>query len=258
MMRLCAREDERKQKTERLGGLLLLALAMFYALICTPVYILSSTNIMISTTAFPIIWDFVQYLVQFSYFWIAFAFVIYLSVRYSMKDAKMLLLIFAGCSAGRYFLSLLVGYAMLAGSSGWDALSSDLLYMLLDILGDWLQMGLAVLLVYLFVMRKKKSDQAISLHFPSLLCFSSPVLLCVLCVSFLPSISSLLSRVNYDLFFGAPQSAADLLWMIFYYCGDVLSGVIGYLVIFLLITQLYLKDEEAKLRDKQTLSGDHF
>ncbi|MBR7098826.1 MAG: hypothetical protein IKC59_05360, partial [Clostridia bacterium] len=122
MMRLSAREDERKRKTERFGGFCLLALALFYALICTPVYILSSTNITLSETVFPLVWDFVQDAVQFLYYWTAFAFVFYFAVQFSLGHAKKIVFTYAACSFGRYFLSLFVGYLMLAGTSGWSSL----------------------------------------------------------------------------------------------------------------------------------------
>ena len=248
MMRLSARDNERKQKTERFGGLCLLALGLFYALVCTPVYILSSTNIAISETVFPLIWDFVQDAVQFLYYWTAFAFVFYFAVQFSLKHTKGMILTYAVCSAGRYFISLAVGYLMLAGTSGWSSLGSDLLYMVFDILGDWMQMAVAVLLIYLILIRKKEEIPTFkSMRFDSPLRLSNLFLRCMLLISFIPSIVRILSRIRFDLFFGAPQlGTLDLFWMIFYYCGDVLSGVIGYLVLYLLISQLYLQVEEKK------------
>lgn len=245
MMCLSVQEIEKKRKTERFGGICLLSLALFYALICTPVYILSSTDIAIMKTAFPLIWDFVQDAIQFLYYWTAFAFVFYLAVQFSLKHTKGVLAAYALCSVGRYFISLAVGYLMLAGTSGWSSLGADLLYMVFDILGDWLQMAVSVLMIYLILIRKREALG--NMRFDSPLKLSNTFLRCILFIAFVPSVMRILSRIRYDLFFGAPQlGTLDLFWMIFYYCGDVLSGVIGYLVLYLLISQLYLRNEEKK------------
>ena len=234
---------DQKRKTERFGCLLLMALAAFYAFVCTPVYILSVTNIIIANGVFPILWDFVQSAVQLFYYWTAFAFTLYFSVRYSLKDSKGILTVYGICSVGRYLFSLLIGDLMTAG---FDTLGTDLIYVMADVLGDWLQMGLAVLLIYLLLLRHKQArPSAELLGFTSLTAFSNPVQRCALAVAFVPALLSVLARIRYDIFYGAPQiGTGDLLWMIFYYCGDVLSGVIGYLILFLMIAQIYLKDEE--------------
>ncbi len=247
MIQLFDEKNGQKRKTERFGCWLLMALAGFYALVCTPVYILSVTNIVISNGIFPILWDFVQSAVQFFYYWTAFAFTLYFSVQYSLKDAKEILTVYGICSVGRYLFSLLIGNLM---TLDFEAMGSDLGYMALDVLGDWLQMGLACLLIYTMLLRnKEKRPSAEFLRFSRLTEFSNPVQRCALAVAFIPSLLSILARIRYDIFYGAPQSGTgDLLWMIFYYSGDLLSGVVGYLILFLMIAQLNLKNEEADHR----------
>ncbi len=236
-------KKDQKRKTERFGCLLLIALAGFYAFVCTPIYILSVTNIVIASGVFPILWDFVQSAVQLFYYWTAFAFTLYFSVRYSLRASFRLLAVFGVCSVGRYFFSLLIGNLMTAD---FETMGTDLIYVAVDILGDWLQMGLAVLLIYLLLLHNKQErPSADRLRFTSLTAFSNPVQRCALAVAFVPALLSVLARIRYDIFYGAPQiGSGDLLWMIFYYSGDVLSGVIGYLILFLMIAQLNLKNEE--------------
>ena len=246
VMNLNKIEIERKQKVERFGALLLLVLAGFFVFVCTPVYVLASTNIMISGTAFPIFWDFIQDVNHFLYYWVAFSFLIYLSARYTVRSTRLLLLVYAGCSFLKYFLSLMVDNLIHAD---WTSMNYHLYYMMIDVLGDWLLMSMVFLLCYVFFERVKEKKKTISFDFSGVLQLSNPVLKCTLLVSLMLMVCRLLSRFLYDVNYGAPQSRADLIGMIVYYFGDVLSGIVGYFLVFLIISRIYLKDEEAARRD---------
>jgi hypothetical protein len=93
-MQLTTSETERKKRVERYGGLLMLAITCFFVFVCTPVYVLTSSNIMISRTIFPVLWDFVQDVAHYLYYWIAFAFLSYLFARYSAKATRFLILVY--------------------------------------------------------------------------------------------------------------------------------------------------------------------
>lgn len=254
MSLLFSKEIPQKQRLQRFQNILLFSLASFYALICTPVYILSVTNILISDSVFPVLWDFVQDITQLLYYWVAFSFVIYITSKYSFAECKKTALVYAGCSAGRYLVSLLVGYLLLGATDGWDSIGSDLIYMAVDILVDWLQMAVVLLVVYLFLARTRTPGV---LDFRSMIAFEHPVLRCTLVVAFVPAFFRILARIRYDIFFGAPQvGTGDLFWMIFYYCSDVLSGVVGYLCLFLILSQINLNVEEEKQRELSTISSD--
>ena len=251
MIQLSALRHEQKRKTVRNGGIILGVLALFYALICTPVYIFLASDVTLANTVLPQIWDVVQDATQLAFYWISFAFVIYLSAKFSIRESRPMLGVFACCSFGRYFLSLMAGYVLLAGSSGWDSLGEDLLYLLIDLLGDALLMGLVFILIVLILKPKKIYDSELDpsakqehvLHFPSLFDRSNAVLRCILFAALVPAVLRIASRIRFDLFFGAPQNKADLIWMILSYCGDICSWLIGYLVIFLVIHRMNQADE---------------
>lgn len=247
MFKLFSREIDQKQKIEQFGGFLMLALAAVYAFICSPVNIFSYSNILISNSAFPIFWDFINDAVQYLYLWIAFAFVIYFSTKYSIKECWKLLTFFTSCSLGRYLFSLLISLAI---NNDWEVFGYEFKYVLIDVLSDLLMMGAVILLIYLTVVRNTKQGTRIeSVQYVSLLQISNPLIRCILASAFVPALLRVVARIFYDLFLGAPQGKADLISMIVYYTGDILCGVIGYLVIFLLVSQLKLKDEEARQRD---------
>ena len=234
-------ETERKKKIERYGGLLLLALAGFFVFVCTPVYVLASSNIMISRTVFPILWDLVQDVVHYLYYWIAFSFLTYLTARYSMKSTWFISLVYTGCSFAKYFFSVLVVNLI---NSDWTSMNYHFYYVMVDFLGDITLLGIALLLCYL-LLHRKRAKKSIDFDFFGMFDFSAPVLKCVLIISLALMLGRLGSRIIFDIDNGAPRGSFDLLVMILYYLGDIASGVIGYLLMFLVVSQIRLKDEEA-------------
>ena len=260
MIQLSDWNHEQKRKTVRLGGVILGALALFYAFVCTPVYIFFASDVQISNTVMPQIWDVVQDATQLAFYWSAFAFVIFLSAKHSVRESVPMIGIYAGCAFGRYFFSLIVGYLMLAGSAGFDSLGEDLLYLLIDVLLDLLQMGLVTLLITLLLRTPSNAsneDGAApkckkSLHFKALFDFSNAVLRCVAFAALIPAVMRLLARIRFDLFFGAPQNKIDLIWMILSYTGDICCWIIGYLIIFLIVHCLRLSHEAAEKQLRQS------
>ena len=245
-MYITPQKTERQQKVERYGGLLMLALTGFFVLICTPVYVLASSNIMISRTIFPILWDFVQDMVHYLYYWIAFSFLAYLTARDSLKSIGFISLVYVGCSFAKYFFSVLVSNVI---NSDWSSMNYHFYYVMVDFFGDLVLLGIAVLFCYLFLHRKRE-EKNIGFGFAGMFDFSSSVLKSILMISLVLTVSRLGSRIIFDIDNGAPRGISDLLSMILYYFGDIASGVIGYLLMFLVISQIHLKDEEARQHNK--------
>ena len=221
-------------KAEKRGWLWLAILAGAFAFIGTPVYHWVSSDILLKDLAIPNIWDIVQRSLQFAYYWVLFAVILFVSARRSYKACKNLLAVYAVTSFLRYFFSLLIGFLMLGG---WDTFGYDLSFMLLDVAGDLLIGGLAWLLIILLL---KNKNGALYEDTPMTVLFNlhNPISVTMLCMSAIPAVSSLVSRLIFDLFYGAPQSTYDLAWMILYYICDVLSALVGYLVIFLIYNKL--------------------
>lgn len=250
--------EDRRRKNVRLGIWLLAGIALLDAAVCTPVSLWCSNDVLLAESAFLAVWnDIAIPLIQFSYYWVAFAFLLYLTVRLSLRSCKKYLLGYAVCSAVRYLVQLIVSYLMLAGSDGWSEIGTDLLWAMLDILGDWLQMALVAWLTWRLLERRRAPDGKPPIRLERMFDFSQPLLRGILFAVAVPSCVRLLSRVYYDIFLGAAQSLSDLLEMIFFYCMDVISVLIGYLTVFLIINQLDIRDREAKLHAEQDLpSGD--
>ena len=236
-------EDAERKRVQKIGMWLLIGIASFYAIVCTAVSRWASSDVLIADTVFPSIWDMIQRTVMISFYWVAFSFWCYLSARYTMRKSASFLIVYLACVVVRYFLSWLIGALMLLEPFEWSVFFEDLLYTVLDILFDLMQMGLVILLFYLFVARKKTS-QKIEIQIGKAFAFSNPFLRCLLFSAMIPAVIRILSRIRYDIFYGAPQDIFDLLFMIFYYVSDVLFALIGYLVIYLIVSHLKLREEE--------------
>lgn len=223
-----------ESKAEKQGWLWLIILAGAFAFIGTPVYHWVSSDILLKEMAIPNIWDIVQRLLQFAYYWVLFAVLLFVSARRTYRGCKNLLIVYACTSFLRYFFSLLVGFLML---SGWDTFGYDFSFLLLDVAGDWLIGGLAWGLIIL-LLKDKNGALYEDKPMETLFNFHAAIPKTILCMATVPSFFSLVSRLIYDLFYGAPQSTYDLVWMILYYFCDILSAFVGYLVIFLIYNKL--------------------
>jgi histidyl-tRNA synthetase len=84
-------EQDRKQKTEKLAILLIWGIALFGAVVCTPISIWLSSDVIFSDTALPQVWDVVLAISQFAFYWAAFSFLIYLSAEYGLINNRKLL-----------------------------------------------------------------------------------------------------------------------------------------------------------------------
>ena len=241
-MQMNVSETEKKKRIQRYGGLLMLAVTCFFVLVCTPVYVFSYADIMIRDTIFPVLWDFVQDAVLYLYYWIAFSFLIYLFARYSAKSTGFLVLVYVGCSFLKYFLSLLISNLIIPD---WGSMDYHLYYVSIDVFGDLVLLGIAFLICYLLLHRKRK-EKNIKFDFSKIFQASNLILRCAMLISVVLMVSRLGSRAIFDINAGAPLGTVDLFGMILYYLGDIGSGVIGYLLMFLILSKIDLRDESSK------------
>ena len=203
-------------------GFLLFFIALFYAAVCTPVYQWTSTDIAVSDI-FILIWDLLQALIRFAFFWITASFVL-VSVKQQTNRISVFL-IPAGASLLLHFGSLGVGLLMLPE---FENISADLLGAGASVALDIGQLLLYSLFAFLTVERKPSE--------------ALPVSAMIACAA-VPSLLEIASRIRYDVAVGAPTGKSDLIVMILYYVIDLASIAIGYLAI-LLITDLLQNRKE--------------
>lgn len=213
-------------RTARLCGILLFAVAVFYAAVCTPIYQWSSADVAVSEV-FTMIWDFLQSVVRFAFFWLAAAFVL-VSVR-AYGKARAVLLLCGGAALLLHVGSLLTGLLMMRD---FDTVGTDLLDLVLSVALDVCQLALFRLVAYLTIERK-----------PTAAGQSLPARAMAACAA-VPSVFQIFNRILYDAAIGAPTGKSDLIVMITYYLVDLASAPVGYLVLLLVTDRLLLKQKE--------------
>ena len=130
-------------------------------------------------------------------------------------------------------------------------------YLLMDLILIWVIIWL-IRRRYARYMRKKAlkafiekssslfDDQAphttnISEYYPFQKIYSNknPIQVCLLIIAVIRSAVKILSRVIYDIDYGAPEGIGEILTMAVYYCSDLLIGIIFYAVATLLLGRFF-------------------
>lgn len=240
-----------KQRFTFLGAGLICGLSLFYCLVCTPISILASGDVLIAETLFPTVWDLFQTLISFLIYWIAIAFLIRFSHAFGAKGSLPLFGFYGLAALIRYLGSLLVGSLMTNEISDKEIFLENLLYSGLDILLDFVQITLIFLLVSFLLLRESTAKSRNNLFeklnwLHSLNRLNGTVLAAVA----VPSSFRLISRIIYDIDWGKAENTADLLWMIFFYLADVITIVCGYFAVVFLIRKLQI----APIKEKDPLS----
>lgn len=244
-------------------AIVIFAIAIFYAAVCTPIAIWAYSDVLISSSVFLTVWDVVVTAVNYSFYWVSFAFMLYFVSRFTLKNSKGILGIYVGACAFLYVANLLSSCIMNGFS---DLYLTDLRDILMYVAFDALQMAIAVWIAHILLspaqilaqrtfMIEKASNPEATLKMPQCFPFTGVFALKnrLMRAAFFASMVSfavhVLSRVIYDAFLlGAPRGIEDLLWMIFAYLSEIVACFVGYFVIILILHQLHLKEAEKKAR----------
>ena len=230
--------DQGREKKRTLSlAAFLFGIALFYAVVCTPLSLLVSSDILLADTVLPLLMDVLMLLCNYLFYWIA---------------CRPILAVYAGAVFFRYFANMTAGFFVIGFPTGNEFLKLHLPYLLIDIVLDLLLITLVAFLVCKF--KKKQKDFTPEKVFPitRLFDWDSAFLRSTLLVAAIPAAVQLISRVIYDISYGAPTSTVDLLWMIIYYVSDIANVLIGYLVIVLILNRLHLSEEKARLEYDST------
>ncbi len=240
-------EQTQKKKLTRNAALLLFGIALFYAAVCTPLYQILVSDVLWSETPLPLLLDLVMTLANYAFYWIAFAYTAYLICRFGLREAVPMIAVYAGTTVFLYSANLLAGY--LIGFSAWeDFVGDELPYLLLNIFFNLVLMSLAVLFAALYERKQNAEKTKLTdvLPFSSLFSFEKGMPRLSWLIACVPAAAQLLSRIRYDISYGAPRGWLDLLWMVVYYCSDLLSVLLGYLATVWIWNHIALKESEAK------------
>ena len=262
-MTLSLFEKCRQTRLQKQYAIVIFAIALFYAAVCTPIYIWAYSDILISRSIFVTVWDVIVTAVNYSFYWISFSIVLYFMSRFTLKSCKGVLGIYVGACAFLYVANLLASCIM----NGFSALDGrDFLDVLMYVGLDALQMAIVVWIAYtllspaqILAQRKYAIEKAqnpdamlkmpVWLPFGGLFCLQNKLMRAAFFASMVSFLVHALSRAIYDIFLlGAPRGLEDLLWMIFAYVSEIVAFFVGYFVIVLILNQLHVKEAQKTAR----------
>lgn len=228
---------------------ILSAIALLYAALCTPLNLVITSDIAFEGTPLPLLWDIFSLLCNYLFYWIAFAYLIYQSYRYGFSEARPMLISYGVIVLLRYFANQLAEYLTI-GFPVMDDLFEDIRELFVILLLEFLLIGFAVLLILRLQRRAEERQMKPLFSYMPILKLTekgNPLLGVILCVSAIPAGVQFVSRIIFDVFSGGlPRGWVDLLWMIVYYLSDFINVGIGYAVIVLLLNRLFLHEKKAK------------
>ena len=248
-MELSLFEQSQKKKLTCRAAVLLFGIALFYAAVCTPLYLMMSSDILWAETPLPMLLDVIMTLANYSFYWIAFAYAGYMIYRLNLTSAIPMLAVYVGASVFQYAANLLSGYFVIGFPTWEDFASDELPYLIINTFLNFVLMAVAVGLAWWLEKKQGKRDQRLTEELPlcRLFSFQKGIQRAAWIIACIPAAAQFLSRVRYDIAYGAPRGWLDLIWMIVYYCSDILNVLIGYLVIVWVWNQISVKETEAKM-----------
>ena len=241
--------------------ILLAAIVVFYSFVYYPVYLYLNSNIVWNGSLLRLLWmEILEPLVNYLFFWGSFAFLLYSSARYSLKGSMPILAYYTVGTVLRYLFQN-VAFIFMMGVNAWE---SEFYWhdLFLNIFLDLAIMGIAVLLIALW--KNKKTPTSIfsgkqanclseeCFNFSKFFDFKNLLLKTALLMAILPSAVRVLVRAWYDidliLLRGIPVTdIGEVLLIATYYITDCAGFLVGYLVMFMILSSLYLSEKKARL-----------
>ncbi|MBE6552731.1 MAG: hypothetical protein E7666_00150 [Ruminococcaceae bacterium] len=238
------------------------SIVIVYAVICTPVSIWCTSDILIAESVFPLIWDEIMTIVNYLYYWSVFSFALYACFRFDVVHHTPFILLTGISALVRYPLNLIAGY-FVNGFPVIDDFFIEFPYVLFDIFVDllifalyWIAMRLIKRKIPVRKYEKRSEAFAKFVPFQSLFSIQNPVQCSLLVGSGALSLLKMISRIIYDVSYGAPGSLPDLLWMVFYYTVDILGFFIGCIACVLIVNRIALSEARSALEMAHTEQED--
>ena len=246
-------EESHMQKQTKRFAVWVGAIALLYALVLTPLNLFLTSDILLADTVLPLLCDVLMLVCNYAFYWIAFTYILYRNYRFGTGECKPLFVIYTITVLLRYIVCQLATYVTLGFPRLESFFKDDFIYLVINVLLDFLMLLGAVLLMnYLRKRWETQSTMLSALPTERLFQKEVPLLRVLLCIAAIPAGVQLLTRLIYDVSYGLPKDLPDLLWMIVYYLSDIIFVLIGYLVSVLLINRLFLDEETARIEFDST------
>jgi len=237
--------------------LMTVAVAILYvaSLLLGFVYSSVSNNIVYMNSALMYVLEIGLQLLDLALYAVAFSFFVFATQRYGFRASVPFFISYTVLTVLRRILSLVLEL-LLSGAVGADDFVSIGVYFLLDMVTCAVVLGI---IAYEFkkynayLAEWKKAQRALGKDdappalcpFEKLYSRANPLQVCALKIGVLLSAVKILSRIIFDIYYGAPTTFSEVLIMVIYYLSDILIGVLVYAAMFWIFGRLY-KENAAK------------
>ena len=185
---------------------------------------------------------------------VTFAFFVYAVFCYGARASAPFFVSYAVLTALRRIASLLLEL-FISGAIGADDIWSTVVYFVLDLLLAFVVIALSIYESrhyeqYLTEWKKIKRDLGEDTTPPALCPFekvfnkNNPLQVSAFKIGILLSATKIISRIIFDLNYGAPADLVDFLIMVIYYLSDILIGVLVYAAMLAIFSRLFKKESE--------------
>ena len=226
-------------------------LTLLYSAVCTPIQLWITGDILLRDTLLPTVLDLVVSVLNFAFYWVSFAYLVYGASRFGTRTGCVLLAIFAGASLLRYLISQLMTYWVMHDVFSWTHLRDAVLFVLFDCL----MFAIALWLVTVKNRQTARSGGLMTqMPLARLFDFGKPLARVILIVAAIPSLVHLITRLIYDLSVlgGIPTTLFDVIWILVGYVSELVFALVGYMVIVVILNSRFVSDAKSKLNFENT------
>ena len=239
-----------KKKTLKEYWIIILALVFFYAIVCVPISIVTQTNAVVMDSPFPLIWETLMQVLNYVFYWISFAYLIYFLFSFGMSNSRDFFVAYALNVLLRYGLNQFVTSYLYGMPSVDEFISNSLSEMIFFVIMDLLQMVIATWIAYLCA----RTGVTVKACMPvkKLFDFKNPLISTAFKLALIPAVIMILQRIVYDLGFVQALSNSvslilGIIGVVIFYLADVLCVLIGHFVILLYMNRFFLRDEKIRI-----------
>ncbi|MBQ8207321.1 MAG: hypothetical protein IJZ89_01140 [Clostridia bacterium] len=200
----------------------LAGLYIIYMFVLTPIYSEICADIIYSEGALPYVLEIALEICQLLIWCHLFSHIISCFFFTVCKKEKFSVFIFVSAfilTALRYFAVPIITLTVYSADAA-QLFSDAIYYFLFDIA----QMAV-VSIVSLLILNRKNTDS------------HKPIIKISAVSAFLITAVRIIMRIRFDIFYGAPESAAEIILMVIYYATDIFYGLIAYFLIMLSVKQ---------------------
>lgn len=244
-----------------LTAVMIISCAVIFSIITfllTPIYVYTVSDAVWAATLLPDVLELLTDIAELTVFAVCYSLVIFATVRGSVKNGLRLCGVYTCAVALRRTASLAVSL-LEVGSIGLDDVGSVVIYAVLDTAQIF-----AVAAIAAHCQRKctngvsaKKASAAPTegdacrvsdIKFKSIYSPREPLQRSALLAGIMLAAIKIISRIIFDIFYGAPENLSEIAVMTAYYLSDILTGVCFY-ALSMLVFYLLLKKRE-RIKDR--------